>query len=73
MPPDQHFGAGEIMKIGVPRETFPENGASRSCRPQFLILRKRVSKSLWKRGRGSKPVIRTPTTLLQGETPVLSR
>jgi H+-translocating NAD(P) transhydrogenase subunit alpha len=23
MPPDQHFGAREIMKIGVPRETFP--------------------------------------------------
>ena len=23
MPPDQHFGAGEIMKIGVPREIFP--------------------------------------------------
>ena len=23
MPPDQHFGAGEIMKIGVLRETFP--------------------------------------------------
>jgi NAD(P) transhydrogenase subunit alpha len=23
MPPDQHFGAGEIMNIGVPRETFP--------------------------------------------------
>src|SRR5215510_13084657 len=24
MPPGQHFGAGEIMKIGVPREIFPE-------------------------------------------------
>jgi H+-translocating NAD(P) transhydrogenase subunit alpha len=23
MPPGQHFGAGEIMKIGVPREIFP--------------------------------------------------
>jgi H+-translocating NAD(P) transhydrogenase subunit alpha len=23
MPPDQHVGAGEIMKIGVPREIFP--------------------------------------------------
>jgi len=23
MPPGQHFGAGEIMKIGVPRESFP--------------------------------------------------
>ena len=23
MPPNQHFGAGEIMKIGVPRESFP--------------------------------------------------